>query len=322
MPTTGLIETRQHTVDKDSMVEQLLQQFIEEESLPESYLEDARRWFLPLLPQLKQAKQDKSEAGPLLLGINGAQGTGKSTLAALLGKLLASEDKAVANLSIDDFYLSKTAREKLAQTVHPLFASRGVPGTHDTSLLHDKIQELSTAGKQQRVAIPRFDKSRDDCCPVDEWPTLQGPVDFIILEGWFIGLHAQAETDLNAAVNRLEEKEDSECQWRQQVNAALAGEYQKVFAMLDSLLMLRAPSFDQVYEWRQVQEDKLRARSAPGASGVMDNDTLVRFIQHFERLTRHCLATLPERADRVFNLDAGHRIVSCQLPRGAVGNPD
>lgn len=296
------------------MVDQLLQQFIKEESLPESYAEDARRWFLPLLPELKQARSDKSEAGPLLLGINGAQGTGKSTLAALLARLLASEGLVVANLSIDDFYLSKAAREELARTVHPLFASRGVPGTHDTRLLSDKLRELSTAGGQQSVAIPRFDKSSDDCCPVAEWPTLQGPIDFIILEGWFIGLQAQAEADLDTAVNSLEEEEDSEGEWRRRVNAALGGDYQEVFSMLDSLLMLRAPSFDQVYDWRRVQEDKLRARSGPGASGVMDNDTLVRFIQHFERLTRHCLATLPDQADRVFALDAGHRVVSCQPP--------
>lgn len=296
------------------MADQLLQQFIAAESLPESYGEDAKRWFLPLLPQLKQARSDKGEAGSLLLGINGAQGTGKSTLAALLATLLGSEGFVVANLSIDDFYLSRATREELARTSHPLLASRGVPGTHDTELLRDKISELSAAGEQQSVAIPRFDKSSDDCCPESEWPTLQGPVDFIILEGWFIGLQAQAEADLDAAVNALEEKEDSEGKWRRLVNTALAGDYQEVFSKLDSLLMLRAPSFDQVYEWRRVQEDKLRARSAPGASGIMDNDTLVRFIQHFERLTRHCLSTLPDQADRVFALDAGHRVVSCQPP--------
>lgn len=302
------------------MVDQLLRQFIKEESLPASYGEDAQRWFLPLLPQLKQARLDKGETGPLLFGINGAQGTGKSTLATLLTRLLANGGFVVANLSIDDFYLSHAARAELAQTAHPLFASRGVPGTHDTALLRSKIQELATASEKQSVAIPRFDKSSDDCCPISEWPRLHGPVDFIILEGWFIGLHAQPEEELDVAVNTLEEEEDGDGKWRRQVNTALAGDYQDVFAMLDSLLMLRAPSFDQVYEWRRVQEDKLRARSAPGAAGIMDKDTLVRFIQHFERLTRHCLATLPEQADRVFSLDAGHRVVSCQPPCGRLAD--
>lgn len=302
------------------MVDQLLQQFIEEESLPASYSEDARRWFLPLLPHLRQARSDKGEAGPFLLGINGAQGTGKSTLAKLLTRLLTNEGFIVANLSIDDFYLSKAARAELAHSAHPLFASRGVPGTHNTELLRSKIQELGTAGARQSVAIPSFDKSRDDCCPVSEWPTLRGPVDFIIVEGWFIGLHAQPEAELDSAVNTLEAEEDGEGSWRRQVNTALAGDYQDVFSMLDSLLMLRAPSFDQVYEWRKVQEDKLRTRSAPGAAGIMDNDALVRFIQHFERLTRHSLSTLPQQADRVFSLDAGHRVVSCQPPYGRLAD--
>jgi len=35
---------------------------------------------------------------------------------------------------------------------------------------------------------------------------------------------------------------------------------------------------------------------------------LQRFIQHYERLTRHCLATLPAQADTVFTLDENHRV--------------
>ena len=296
------------------MHEQLLQQFIVDESLPVTYSDDARRWFLPLLEPLKKLRVEKQlvSGKPLLMGINGAQGTGKSTLAALLCKLLTADGYAVANLSIDDFYLSRTARKDLASKVHPLFASRGVPGTHDTALLKNKLAELETAQAGQSVALPRFDKANDDCCPQAQWPHLQGPIDFIILEGWFIGLQAQEDSALRTPANDLESGEDSEGVWRKRVNEALAGDYQDVFGALDTLLMLKAPSFDQVYEWRRVQEDKLRARSAPGASGIMDPASLKRFIQHFERLTRHCLSELPEQADRVFILDDNHRVVDCQ----------
>ena len=298
------------------MYAQLLQDFIVEESLPTTYGDDARRWFLPLLDPLKEQRAEKlaTSGGPLLLGINGAQGTGKSTLAALLGSLLMADGYVVANLSIDDFYLSRSARQHLSRESHPLFASRGVPGTHDTALLKSKLAELSTAQAGQVVSLPRFDKASDDCCPELKWPGVEGPVDFIILEGWFIGLEAQPEETLSEPVNSLESAEDSDGVWRKRVNEALAGDYQDVFTELDTLLMLRAPSFDQVYEWRRVQEDKLRARSAPGASGVMDEASLNRFIQHFERLTRHCLLTLPEKADRVFILDSAHRVVDCQPP--------
>jgi len=74
-------------------------------------------------------------------------------------------------------------------------------------------------------------------------------------------------------------------------------------------VMLRAPSFEQVYEWRGLQEHKLAATRGAG-DAMMDEAELQRFIQHYERLTRHCLQTLPQRADVVFQLDAGHRVVS------------
>lgn len=40
----------------------------------------------------------------------------------------------------------------------------------------------------------------------------------------------------------------------------------------------------------------------------MDDSSLCRFIQHYERLTRHASAQLPQRADAVLVLDNDHRI--------------
>ena len=34
----------------------------------------------------------------------------------------------------DDFYLTQAQRQDLAQQIHPLLKSRGVPGTHDVPL--------------------------------------------------------------------------------------------------------------------------------------------------------------------------------------------
>ncbi|PTT43253.1 kinase, partial [Stenotrophomonas sp. HMWF022] len=67
---------------------------------------------------------------PLILGLCGAQGSGKSTIAARLAKQV--ERSAI--LSLDDLYLTRAERQKLARAVHPLFATRGVPGTHDVAL--------------------------------------------------------------------------------------------------------------------------------------------------------------------------------------------
>ena len=289
------------------MYQQLIEDFIQQEHLPSTYLLDATQCFLPLVRDL-EAELQTSRQGPLLIGINGAQGTGKSTLAKLLSSLLASSGYRVANLSIDDFYYSKAKRRELAETIHPLLCSRGVPGTHDAERALSLLEQLAAAGPEQQVCLPGFDKSVDDCQPVEACEKLHGPVDIVILEGWFVGVKPQDEIELTQAINELEANEDSDGRWRSYVNQQLAGSYQALFEKLNMLLMLQAPGFEQVLEWRSLQEEKLRARAAKDASGLMDRKAIERFIQHFERLTRHCLRTLPKSADRVFQLDAEHRI--------------
>ena len=92
----------------------------------------------------------------------------------------------------------------------------------------------------------------------------------------------------------------------------------RFFSRIDIMVMLQAPSFEEVYAWRGLQEEKLRqSRQDTGGSdstGIMSTKQLSRFIQHFERLTRHSLATLPTSADLVFKLNQDHRIVA-QLDR-------
>jgi D-glycerate 3-kinase len=297
-------------VNLRTMYQQLIKDFIQRERLPTTYLPDATLCFLPLLHDI-EAKLQSSRQGPLLIGINGAQGTGKSTLAKLLSSLLTSNGRRAANLSIDDFYYSKAKRQELADEIHPLLRSRGVPGTHDVDLALHLLEQLAGSGPGQKITLPRFDKSVDDCCPLDAREQLRGPVEVIILEGWFVGAKPQPKDKLTSAINELESKEDSDARWRTYVNQQLAGSYQSVFEQIHMLLMLQAPGFEQVLEWRSMQEEKLRAIAVKDASGLMDRQAIERFIQHFERLTRHCLLTLPYSADRVFRLDAEHRIHLC-----------
>ena len=295
------------TVNLHTMYQQLIKDFIQQERLPSTYLLDATLCFLPLLHDI-EAKLQSSRQGPLLIGINGAQGTGKSTLAKLLSALLTSSGYRTVNLSIDDFYYSKAKRQELADEIHPLLRSRGVPGTHDVDLALNLIEQLCAAGSNQQITLPRFDKSLDDCRPVAACEQIQGPIDIIILEGWFVGAKAQAGDELTQAINELEINEDSDGRWRAYVNQQLAGSYQSLFEKIHILLMLQAPGFEQILEWRSLQEEKLRTLVVTDASGLMDRKAIKHFIQHFERLTRHCLRTLPDSADRVFRLNTEHRI--------------
>ncbi len=140
---------------------------------------------------------------------------------------------------------------------------------------------------------------------------MTGPVRLVIFEGWCVGTPPQDEAALAAPMNALEREEDPEGRWRRAANVALAGPYAGLFARLDALVLLRVPDFEAVLQWRRQQERELRART----SGGMDDAALVRFVAHYERLTRHALAVLPARADVDVALDADHRVAAIRAPR-------
>lgn len=288
----------------------LIDSFIAKHHLPESFREVAERFYLPLCHQVKEWRTDKqsqTDDGPLVLGINGAQGTGKSTLADFIADVLTQEDGAeVAVLSIDDFYLTKEDRNRLAKDIHPLLATRGVPGTHDLPLAFNTMNALKAG--ESGVSLPRFAKSVDDRAPEDIWPMTEGPVDLIILEGWCVGSIPEAEESLEEPINELESEEDQAAYWRTYVNDCLKGEYQVLYGMLDRLIMLKAPNFESVFNWRLEQEQKLRAKVGHDAEGIMNEEQIARFIQHYERLTRHNLEVLPDVADKVLHLKPDHSI--------------
>lgn len=238
---------------------------------------------------------------PLVLGICGAQGSGKTTLAAHVRRQCEARGLAAAVLSLDDLYRTRAERERLARDVHPLLRTRGVPGTHDIGLGLDLLAALE---RGETAAMPRFDKAADDRAPENEWETAPPGCEVLIVEGWCVGARPQEAGALALPVNELESREDSEGVWRRYANDALAGEYQRLFDRIDRLVLLQAPGFETVYAWRLQQEEELRSRAGPDAPGLMDAEAVARFIQHYERLTRHILEEMPRRADLVVTLGA------------------
>ncbi len=286
-----------------------LEAFLEQHRLPDAFVDSAKRCYFPVVDWLVDLLETSDK--PLVLGINGAQGTGKSTLAHLLADCLEQDQgKRVAILSIDDIYLTRAEREALADDVHPMFATRGVPGTHDVSLGINTIEALRTLAQGQSLRIPRFDKSIDDRFSKDEWTAIEGPVDLVIFEGWCIASTASADYELTEPMNTLESDKDGYGLWRHYVNEQLKGDYKTLFDLLDSLVFLKAPDFDCVYRWRLEQEHKLRDKAGEGASGVMSDDEIAEFIQYYERITRRNLDELPGIADVVIELAADHSAVA------------
>jgi len=295
-------------------IESKLEQFLHSHQLPHFYLDIMHQHWLPLA----QTLVDHQKKRTMLIGINGAQGSGKSTMTEALALLLRHQfDKQVVTLSIDDLYLTRQTRAQLAHDVHPLLQTRGVPGTHDIALGLALIQRLCRAKPHDATPIPRFDKANDDRLPEKDWPVHQGHVDYILFEGWCVGTPAQDEAQLTTPVNLLEAEEDQERIWRIHVNLALTGSYQVLFSALDLLIMLEAPDFETIYQWRKEQEEKLR-KQRPDAPFLMNDAQLTRFISHYERLTRHNLHLLPDAADVLYRLDREHHIHNCRFRHEAV----
>jgi D-glycerate 3-kinase len=285
-----------------------LDRFIAARNLPDSFRRTANGFYEPLAAWLRPRL---GNGAPYLLGINGAQGTGKSTLAAYLALAIGGTDEpAVAVLSIDDFYLTRAERRGLARAVHPLLATRGVPGTHDIPMLRDCLARLRALHPGEQCRLPRFDKAIDDRADSSSWPAVTGPVGLIILEGWCVGSIAEPDTDLEDPVNVLEAERDEDGRWRRYVNECLRGDYAEVFAEFDALVFLQAPGFEAILRWRIEQEHKLAASAAGHPGGVMSDGQVSEFVRHFERITRNNLESVRSNADIVLELDEYHDCVA------------
>lgn len=259
---------------------------------------DSGQYWWPLAQRLSEQPR------PFVLGINGAQGCGKTTLARSLQSMLVQAfSLQVAVLSIDDLYHTKAHRRWLAEYIHPLLMTRGVPGTHDVVLGLELIRRFRAGLSLQ---LPRFDKSRDDRLLEAQW--LQGPADIMIIEGWCLGAQPQSETQLQPPVNQLEKEQDADVIWRRYVNQCLAGEYQRFFAQLDELIMLQAPDWQTVMSWRGGQERQLTERTGKG----MNKAELAQFMRHYQRLTEYQLDHPPAITSRLYRLSKQRRIVSVQ----------
>ncbi|MDH5764882.1 MAG: hypothetical protein OEZ38_02610 [Gammaproteobacteria bacterium] len=283
-------------------------EFVVQQQLGEAVSSMLNAVYLPLSAWV--ASQHKHH--PVIIGVSGAQGSGKSTLSRLLAYLLSEAfNKTVQILSIDDFYLSKQRRQQLARDIHPLLAVRGVPGTHDVQQGINLLRALRSVETFMPVTLPIFSKAQDDCLPVEEGTVIDHPVDIILFEGWCVGAQPQGEHELSEDINQLEADEDSEGIWRHYVNQQLAGPYQTWFREIDYLIMLKVPDMSSIFDWRLLQEQKLEKHCLQNniaTAHIMSEHEIGRFIMYYERITRYLLNEMPSRADVLLELDKQHLI--------------
>lgn len=302
--------------DSDFRTNQKISDAITQHALPDNFFEIVEHYYHPLSTSISQRfSSAHSKRKTRFIGIQGSQGSGKSTCASFLKILLEEEnsDLNVVVASIDDFYLTKSEREDLARDRHPLFLTRGVPGTHDIELINSVFDNAEDG---QALEIPVFDKAKDDRAHKTEWQYITKPVDILILEGWCVGITPQDKAQLEENRNSLEEREDHDKSWRTEVNRALEDEYKNLFKRLDVLVSLQAPSFDCVLGWRQLQEQKLITKLQSQGKSTSLTQTPIqieRFISFFQRLTEHALATMPEKADYLLSLNKHHQFTKLKV---------
>ena len=256
-----------------------------------------------LLTSLAADIREKKPQRPALIGVGGAQGSGKSFQCRCF---VRESGLKVAHFSLDDVYLTLAEREAMARAVHPLFITRGPPGTHDIEMARSLIATLMIAQPEQETKLPCFDKVKDDRAPESEWPVFVGRPDVILVDGWLIPAAPPVGMPTEA-INGMEEIEDPHRIWRNHMLTPLATRYPIFFRQFDATIYLQAPSFDVVRDWRAEQEKETLGRQLSGLEFAM----LDRFVMHYERVTRAMLGGA-QRADWVVRLDDARNVLGIE----------
>ena len=259
-------------------------------------------------------KVDKKQ--PLIIGLAGGQGSGKTTISSILTLILQKYFKLnVFKISIDDFYKTRKDRKLLSKNKHPLLMTRGVPGTHDVDLMLSFFKK--TKGKNfQSLQIPKFNKAIDDRCSKRLWYKIKSKPDIIIFEGWCVGARAQTANQLKKSINSLEKVHDQSTKWRTYVNNQLKNKYKVLFNQLDGLLYLKAKSFNLLREWRLKQERKLWVQTKNKKNlKIMSSGDIINFMQTYQRITQQMFKDAVKSSSIIMNLNNNHQIEKIKFKR-------
>ncbi|EPE31331.1 P-loop containing nucleoside triphosphate hydrolase [Glarea lozoyensis ATCC 20868] len=227
----------------------------------------------------------KTPNRPFIIGLNGVQGAGKTTLVSALKETLKqNEGLETLVLSIDDLYLTHDEQVNLARENedNKLVQYRGEPGTHDIPLASKVITSL-LAGEP--TSIPSYNKSLHnglgDRSPESTWETVnlpsQPPIRVLLLEGWCVGFRSLPSSALRQKVAgqslTLKSHALSHLEF---VNERLKG-YDVLTDEFDAFIHIDAEDTGYVYEWREQQEEALRRDKGVG----MSKEEVRRFVDGY-----------------------------------------
>ncbi len=274
--------------------------------------------WLPLARQM--ASWHQQLVRPLVVGILGGQGTGKTTLGWLLRLILSYMGYVALSLSLDDLYKSYADRQQL-QRQDPRLIWRGPPGTHDVALGIEVLDQLR-AGSPSPVAIPRFDKSAHGGQGDRMDPEFVRNIDIVLFEGWFVGVQPVDPAIFDHAPEPIVTDDDR--RFARDMNDRLQ-DYLPLWQRLDRLLVMHPVDFHLSQQWRQQAEQQ---RIAAGGSGMTDYE-IQQFVTYFWKALHPQLFITPltlhspivnivmeiqpdHRVGRVYSPTEGHRLTSEQ----------
>ncbi|KAK9417725.1 putative D-glycerate 3-kinase [Seiridium unicorne] len=261
---------------------------------------------IPFILERLHGHQAGNSGKPFIIGLNGVQGVGKTTLVkALSSTLRDQEGLQTLVVSIDDFYLKHEDQVALAES-HPdnvLVSCRGEPGNcshmaipmhtcrrpsdEDTGT-HDMVlasQFFSAIVEGKPAKIPQYDKSafsgQGDRGPESSWESINQPgqpkVQVVIFEGWCVGFRPlsprEVETKWQAPSRTLDLHKLEHLLF---VNERLQG-YESITELFDAFIHIDAEDTQYVYDWRREQEVKLREEKGTG----MTDDQVTKFVDAY-----------------------------------------
>ena len=265
-----------------------------------------RSFLIPICFWISKKAKKKS---PLIVGLAGGQGSGKTTISSILSLILKKYFKLkVFKISIDDFYKTKKQREILSKDKHSLLLTRGVPGTHDIKIMLDFFRKIKTKNFKS-LKLPKFNKANDDRYKKKHWYKLKSRPDVVIFEGWCVGAKPQSLRLLKKPINTIEKAYDKSLKWRRFVNLQLKTNYKKLYSQLDSLLYLKVKNFNLLKKWRIKQEEKLWLKSKSRKNlKIMNKKEVINFMQTYQRITEQMFKDAPKYSSIIMNLNKNHQI--------------
>lgn len=240
---------------------------------PHQFLPTLWHLWLPLAMAIASYRQKQSH--PLIQGILGGQGTGKTTLGAVLTLILHHLEYCTLSLSLDDLY--KTYSDRLIlQQQDPRLIWRGPPGTHDIELGLTVLDRLRQPDVNQLIEIPRFDKSAWKGAGDRGKPEIITGADIILFEGWFVGARPIDPANFDTAPPPIITPSDRK--FARDMNARLK-DYIPLWEKLDRLIVLSPVDYRLSLEWRKQAEHQM---IATGKSGMNDAQ-IDQFVEYFWR---------------------------------------